>query len=63
MMARVFEIDVYLCPKCGSQMQQIAFITDPRAIRDVLHALKMPTAPPVLAKARPQPQCAFEFSA
>ena len=44
MMARVFEIDVYLCPKCGSQMQQIAFITDPRAIRDVLHALKMPTA-------------------
>ena len=56
MMARVFEIDVYLCPKCGSQMQQIAFITDPRAIRDVLHALKMPTAPPPIAQAAFRPE-------
>lgn len=46
LLARVFEIDILECPRCKSQMQTIAFITDPKAIRDILTSLKMATAPP-----------------
>ena len=50
LMARVYEIDVYSCPRCGSQMQTISFITDPQTITNILISLKMPTAPPEIAQ-------------
>ncbi len=46
LMARVFDIDVLTCPRCCSKMQLISFITEPKAIKDILRSLKMPTAPP-----------------
>ena len=50
LMARVFEIDVYSCPRCKSQMQTISFVTAPQAIVDILKCLKMATAPPEIAR-------------
>ena len=49
-MARVFEIDVLKCPRCSSKMQLISFVKDPQAIKDILHSLKMSTAPPEIAE-------------
>jgi Putative transposase len=46
LMARIFEIDILVCPRCHSKMQLISFITDPKAIKDILRTLKMGTAPP-----------------
>jgi hypothetical protein len=45
-MARIFEIDVLVCPRCQSKLQIISFISEPETIRDILRALKMSTAPP-----------------
>ena len=46
LMARVFDIDILQCARCGSRMQIISFIHDPKVIRDILKSLKMSTAPP-----------------
>jgi hypothetical protein len=48
LMARVFEIDVLKCPRCQSQMQVISFVTESKAIKDILTSLKMSTAPPLV---------------
>ena len=50
-MRRVFGIDVLECPRCQSKMQMISFITESKAIRDILASIGMPTAPPEPAKA------------
>jgi len=49
-MARVFGIDVLQCPRCKSKLQVLSFITEPGPIKDILTALKMPTAPPETAR-------------
>ncbi len=36
LLARVFRIDVLVCPKCSSPMQRLAFITRPDAIKKIL---------------------------
>jgi hypothetical protein len=46
LMARVFSIDILECPRCKSRMQLISSVQDPKAVRDILHSLKMSTAPP-----------------
>jgi hypothetical protein len=46
LMARIFDFDALECPRCQSKLQIISFITEPEAIRDILRALKMSTAPP-----------------
>ncbi len=51
LLARVFGIDVLECPRCESKMQMISFITESKAIRDILASLKMATAPPETARA------------
>ena len=40
MLRRVYEVDPLLCPKCGSQMKVIAFITEPDLIRRIVDCLK-----------------------
>ncbi len=46
-MARVFELDVLECPRCGQKgMQRIAFITQPSVIRSILASVGLATAPP-----------------
>jgi hypothetical protein len=46
LLKRVFAIDVLECPKCGSDMQRIAFITAPEAIQKILDHLERATGPP-----------------
>ncbi len=47
LLAKVYEIDPLVCPKCGSVMKIIAVIQDPVEIRDILaHLVKTGRAPP-----------------
>jgi hypothetical protein len=49
LIAKVYEIDPLLCPRCGSEMRPIAVITDPAEVRTILrHLLKIGRAPPGL---------------
>jgi hypothetical protein len=40
---RVYEIDPLVCPKCGSEMRVIGFVTEPRVIRRILDHLENKT--------------------
>ena len=40
MIRRVYEVDPLVCPKCGSEMRVIGFITQPRVIRRILDHMK-----------------------
>jgi hypothetical protein len=47
LLAKVYEIDPLVCPKCGGEMKVIAVIQDPGEIRDFLaHLVKTGHAPP-----------------
>ncbi len=48
---RVYLHDVLACP-CGGRRTILADVHDAVAIRDILHALGLPTEPPTLARAR-----------
>ena len=53
LMARVFEIDVSRCPKCGEVgMQVIACITEAETLRAILESVGEATGPPQFAPAR-----------
>ena len=60
LLARVFQIDVSVCPACGHKMRIIAFITDPASIRRYLEGEGLPTEAPPIAPARSPPQMEFE---
>ena len=61
LLARIFQIDISVCPECGGHMKIIAFITEPESIRRYLRGVGLPTDPPVIAAARPPPQSEFDF--
>jgi hypothetical protein len=47
LLAKVYEIDPLVCPKCGWEMRVIAVIQDPVEIGDILaHLVKTGRAPP-----------------
>ncbi len=46
LMARVWGVDVLQCPRCSSQMQTIAFITEHRVIRRMLDSIGLPADSP-----------------
>ena len=49
LIAKVYEINPLLCPRCGSEMRLIAVITDPAEVRTILHHLvKIGRSPPGL---------------
>ena len=39
LLAKVYELDVMACPKCGSRMAVIAVILDPAEIRKIISCL------------------------
>ena len=55
MIRRVYEVDPLVCPRCGSNMRIVGFITQPAVIRRILGHLRkreeaarpLPHAPPV----------------
>jgi len=61
LLARVFNIDVETCIKCGGKMKIIAAIEDPKVIKKILEHLRLPTKLPPLqpARAPPSPESHF----
>jgi hypothetical protein len=56
LMARVFELDVLRCPRCGERMRIMAAIDSPEAIAKILACLGLPIRPPPLTPAEPDPE-------
>jgi len=49
LLAKVYEVDVLRCPRCGSPMKVLAVITDPQQVGRILrHLIKTGAAPPGL---------------
>ena len=46
LLARVFQIDVFKCPRCSSQMQRVAWILNQVAIRKILDSVGLATDSP-----------------
>lgn len=47
LLAKVYEIDPFVCPQCGTEMRVIAFIQGPEEINKILaHLAKVGRAPP-----------------
>ena len=62
-LARVFSLDVTVCPCGGGPMRMIAALTHPDSIRTYLTGVGLPADPPVISPARPPPQQELEFAA
>jgi hypothetical protein len=61
LLARVFNIDVETCSKCGGKMKIIAAIEDPKVIRKILEHMRLETKPPPLHPARGPPKVQHHF--
>jgi len=61
LLARVFNIDVETCTKCGGKMKIIAAIEDPKVIRKILEHMGLDTKPPPLYPARGPPKHEHHF--
>ena len=51
---RIYEVDPLSCPRCGARMKILAFIIDPKIIRQILDHLDSrprPRAPPDFSRA------------
>jgi len=55
LMQRVFAIDVLECPDCGAAMRILAAIHPPDATQAILDCLGLPSRPPPLTRACPDP--------
>lgn len=63
LLARVFNIDVEICSKCGGRMKINAAIEDPKVIRKILEHMGLDTKPPpplFPARGPPKQQHLFE---
>ena len=48
LLARVFALDVTVCPACGGRLRLIAALTHPASVRRDLQGVGLPTEPPPL---------------
>jgi hypothetical protein len=55
MIRKVYEIDPMVCPKCGSSMKVIAFITDYQVVDRIIDHLKL-----TFAAEKPPPSSVFQ---
>ena len=55
LLQRVFAVDAFACPRCGSRMRLVAAIESEQAIRAILGCLGLPARAPPLAPAEPEP--------
>jgi hypothetical protein len=53
LLKRVFEVDVLICPSCGSKMRLLCAIHPPDAIRKILTCLGLPSRAPPIAPSQP----------
>jgi hypothetical protein len=61
LMRRAFGYDLLTCPNCGGKMQLLVCITERSAIRKILGHLRVPTDPPMIARARASPDAWENF--
>ena len=54
LLQRVFAVDAFACPRCGSRLRLLAAIESPEAIRAILECLNLPSRAPPLAPAQPE---------
>ena len=59
---KVYNVDPLLCPKCGSNMKVVAFITDSREITKIMKHLNVPPyrAPPPIQYVTPEPELEYD---
>jgi len=62
-LARVFALDVTVCPACGGRLRLIAALTDPASVRRYLQGVGLQTEPPPLIPPRAPPQQEWDFAA
>jgi hypothetical protein len=55
LMRRIWEFDVHACP-CGGRLRIISAIHPPETTRKILECMGLPSRPPPIAPARPEPQ-------
>ena len=56
LLARVFALDLTVCPACGGRLRLIAALTDPTSVRRDLQGVGLPTEPsPLIPLERPHP--------
>ena len=55
LLARVFAVDVTVCPACGGPLRLIAVLSDPASVRRYLSGVGLPSQPP--------PQTEWDFAA
>jgi len=55
LMRRVFDLDVLVCPRCGSRMSVIATIGGEDVVHKILCHLGLPTDVPEPRRGRPPP--------
>jgi hypothetical protein len=47
LLAKVYEVDPFVCPYCGAEMKVIAIIEDPDELKRILqHLIKIGRSPP-----------------
>ncbi len=56
MIRKIYEVDPFVCPQCGGQMNIIAFLTDYAVVDRIINHLNLP----FLADKPPPPQIAYQ---
>ncbi len=62
LLARVFRIDVTLCPQCGGNRKIIAVIMEASVIQGILSSMNLSADPPTPAGPRAPPQVELDFA-
>jgi hypothetical protein len=55
LLKRVFEIDIFVCERCGGPVRVIAAIQEPKTVQKILNYLGLPSRPPPITPARSEP--------
>jgi hypothetical protein len=61
LLSRIYEELPLLCPRCGSAMRILSFITEREPITRILDHIGMPSSPPEITPARDPPQVEMEM--
>ncbi|MES9901458.1 MAG: transposase [Sedimenticola sp.] len=61
MLARIYEINPLVCPRCGGEMRIIAFITEREPVGRILRHIGEPDSAPEISPARGPPEFCLEL--
>ncbi|MES9882537.1 MAG: transposase [Sedimenticola sp.] len=61
LLARIYEINPLVCPRCGGEMRIIAFVTEQEPVGRILQHIGVPDSAPVISPARGPPGFCLEL--